>query len=129
MTPDDLWLHAQQLPEATEAERRSKISRSYYALFSYACEFNRSLPSEGGLFRKEAGCHSQLSQKLTNPTVADGDLQFQSRSLGTNQKLAHELRIKADYYLDEPVTTADVRKCLAWVRKGMAIPIPNQKAA
>ena len=129
MTADDLWKHAQQLPETTEVERRTKISRSYYALFSYACEFSSALPSEGNLFRKDTGCHSQLSQKLTNPTVADGNLQYQSRVLGTNQKMAHELRVKADYHLDQPVTATDLYKCLTWVSKGMAIPLPVQKAA
>lgn len=129
MTPLELWTHAQQLPETTEADRRTKISRSYYALFSYACEFNNALPSEGNLFRKDAGCHSQLSQKLTNPTVADGDLQYRSRVLGTQQKITHELRVKADYNLDETVTHAEMRKCNAWVAKGMAIDLPEQKAA
>lgn len=125
----EMWQHAQELPEATEVQRRSKISRSYYALFSYACEFNSGLESKGNLFKKDTGSHSQLSQMLTNPTVADNDLQYHSRILGTNQKMAHELRVKADYRLDEPVTVTDLRKCLTWVAKGMAVPLPNQKAA
>jgi hypothetical protein len=129
MTPEELWKHAQVLPEGTEAEKRTKISRSYYALFSYACEFNDALISKGNLFRKDTGCHSQLSQKLTNPTVPDSDLQYRSRVLGTQQKLAHELRIKADYTLDEQVTMTDVKKCMAWVTKGMAVALPEQKAA
>ncbi|MCC6071476.1 hypothetical protein ACFSQU_18205 [Massilia sp. GCM10020059] len=130
MTPDELWRHAQQLPESTEAERRTKISRSYYALFSYACEFNDALSSEGNLLRKGTGCHNQLTQKLTNPTVTDSTLQYQSRILGTQQQIAHALRIKADYDLAVPITIAEVKKCMAWVTKGMAVPSPAaQKAA
>lgn len=129
MTPAELWAHAQTLPSSTEAERRAKISRSYYALYSHACDFNDSLDSKGILFKKDSGTHNRLSQALTNPTVKDDELQKHSRSLGTMQKLAHELRIKADYNLLADVTQADVQKCSRYVGAAMAIPVQVKKAA
>lgn len=129
VTPDQIWAHAQNLPQTSEEELRAKISRSYYALYSHACMFNDQLESEGNVFKRASGSHSQLSQKLTNPTVKDPVLQVSSRDLGTKQKLAHELRVKADYELDVPVNQKDLMQCLGYVRRGMAIPVPKKAAA
>jgi hypothetical protein len=121
ITACELWTHAASLKQGTEAEIRTKISRAYYALFSHACEFNSQLPSEGNLLRNDVGAHHQLGQKLTNPTVDDPGMQARSRELGTKQKMAHELRVRADYELDAPVGQADLLKCLRYVRQGMEI--------
>jgi hypothetical protein len=120
---------AQALPETTEAEKRTKISRLYYALYTYACEFHDSLGSDGILLKGNVGAHKQLSQKLTNPTVTHPELQTASRSMGTKQQLAHELRVKADYHLDEDVVDKDLRDVKRYVRDGMAIPLIKQAAA
>jgi len=127
VTPRQMWEHAKALPQNTETEMRAKISRLYYALFSHACEFNSQLPSEGQLLKKDAGSHHQLFQKLTNPTVAENALQTKSRELGTKQKLAHELRVKADYELDEEVNKADVAKCVRYVDFGMEISVADSE--
>lgn len=121
VTAGDLYQHAQNLPERTEEEIRTKISRLYYALFSHACDFNDQLPSEGNLLKREAGSHLQLTQKLTNPTVKDDTLQAKSRELGTKQQLAHELRVKADYHLELEVGKSDLLKCARYVTIGMGI--------
>jgi hypothetical protein len=49
--------------------------------------------------------------------------------MGTFQRLAHELRVKADYDLYGVVTSEDVRKCMGFVNKGLAIPMPVKNAA
>lgn len=128
VSPMELWEDAEKLPQATEPQRRSKISRCYYALYSYACEFNRALPSEGNVFKGGSGMHKQLIQKLTNPTVEDEQLRAYSRQVGTQQMMAYDLRLKADYRLDEQVTEADVKKCVSFVRRGLEIPLPNVAA-
>lgn len=120
---------AQALPESTEVEKRAKISRLYYALYTYACEFHDALGYEGNLLRGDVGMHSQLSQMLTNPTIPSDELQSASRSMGTKQKLAHELRVKADYHLDEDVVDKDLRDVKRYVRDGMAIPLRNRAVA
>ena len=125
----ELFGAAQALPEADEAEKRTKISRLYYALYSYACEFHDSLGSDGVLLRGNVGMHKQLSQMLTNPTVNISELQKASRSMGTMQQLAHELRVKADYHLDEDVSDKDLRDIKRYVRSGMAIPLRTKAAA
>lgn len=129
ITPTDLWEHAQTLPETTESERRAKISRCYYALYSHACQFNEHLPSEGLVFKSGSGMHRQLIQKLTNPTVSDPTLTQLSRRIGTQQMLAYGLRLKADYDLEEPVSVADVKKCVGFVKVGIVIPLPRKAAA
>lgn len=128
-SPLELWSDAQTLPETTEAQRRTKISRCYYALYSHACEFSQALPSEGLLYKSGSGMHKQLIQKLTNPTVMNRDLIALSRKIGTQQMLAYDLRLKADYRLNEDVTPADVRKCVSFVRQGMQVPLPTSAAA
>jgi hypothetical protein len=130
VTPLEILEHAKSLPQNSEADIRAKISRLYYALYSHACDFNSQLPSEGNLLKKEAGNHHQLAQKLTNPTVSDTNLQAKSRDLGTKQKLAHELRVKADYDLNCTVNKEDLDKCLGYVTRGMAIsPTPPKGGA
>jgi hypothetical protein len=121
VTPFQIFEHAKSLSQDSEAEIRAKISRLYYALFSHACDFNSQLPSEGNLLKKDAGNHHQLAQKLTNPTVSDANLQAKSRDLGTKQKLAHELRVKADYELGSTVDKNDLVRCLGYVTRGMEI--------
>lgn len=124
-TPQEIWQHAQTLPDKSESEIRTKISRAYYALYSHAYEFHDSLPECGHLLKDDVGVHKQLQQKLTNPsTKCAATVQSASRSLGTWQSLVHELRIKADYHLDEHVDKKDLAKCLQFVQKGMALPIP-----
>jgi hypothetical protein len=124
VTPLEMWANAQALPATNEAEYRTKISRSYYALYSHACQFNEALPAKGELTKFGSGMHGQLSQKLTNPNVADENLKFLSRSLGTKQGLAHELRVLADYQLNKPVTIKELSKCMRFVQDGMNIPLP-----
>lgn len=126
VTPLEMWVNAQALPATNEAEYRTKISRSYYALYSHACQFNDALPQKGELLKFGSGMHGQLNQKLTNPKVTDPELQFLSRNLGTKQKLAHELRVLADYELTEAVTIKELSKCLRYVKEGMDIPLPLQ---
>lgn len=123
VNPTEIWEHAQKLPEATEADIRAKISRSYYALYSHACLFTKGLATQGQETTFGSGMHRKLIQRLTNPTVADPKQCEASRQIGTKQMLAYDYRLKADYYLDEPVTTADLKKCLSYVRSGLAIPI------
>jgi hypothetical protein len=123
VTPAELWAHAQSLPQKTEAEIRTKISRLYYALYSHAFEFNTQLPSQGILLRRDGGSHSQLAQKLTNPTVDNEALKAVSCMLGTMQKLAHELRVKADYQLSTQISANDLAKCERFVTRGMEVDI------
>ena len=123
VNPAELWAHAQLLPEATEADRRAKISRSYYALYSHASLFTQSLATQGLETSFGSGMHRKMMERLTNPSVKDDEKCNASRQIGTKQMLAYDFRLKADYYLDEPVTVADVRKCLAYVRGGLAIPL------
>jgi len=129
ITPMDLWQYAQSLPETTESERRAKISRCYYALYSHACQFNEHLPSEGLVFKSGSGMHKQLIQKLTNPTVSDPTLTALSRRVGTQQMLAYDLRLKADYHLEKTVSVSDVKKCVAFVKIAIMIPLPEKAAA
>ena len=121
VTPADLHAHAELLQSNSEPEIRTKISRLYYALYSHSCNFYSSLPSQGNLLKNGTGSHDKLSQLLTNPTVQDKDLESKSRNLGTKQKLAHELRIKADYYWDKQVDNIDLVKCSRYVSEGMKI--------
>lgn len=128
-TPNEIWSDAQKLPEATEVQRRAKISRCYYALYSRACEFSGELITEGNLLRAGSGMHSKLTQKLTNPTIKDPEISALSRQMGTQQMMAYDLRLKADYYLDDEVTVSDVRKCVGFVRRGIEIPLPSELVA
>jgi hypothetical protein len=125
--PSEIYTNAQALPQKSESEIRTKISRLYYALFSHACEFDASLPDQGVLLNKESGVHSRLSQRLTNPTVKSAALQDASRTIGSFQRLAHEIRVKADYHLNDNVTTADLAKCTRFVEKGMSVNITEVK--
>jgi len=128
-TAETIWAHASALPADTEEQRRTKISRCYYALYTHACNFNDMLATKGQLLQRDSGTHRQLTQKLTNPTVTSAELINYSRQLGTKQMLAHELRVKADYNLSESVTQTDVIKCVGYVRSGLQIPLPNKAAA
>lgn len=121
VSPHEIWEHALSLPSSTESEKRAKISRAYYALYSHALAFHNNLPSAGNELRGDVGLHKRLNQKLTNPTVADEAAKSLSRQLGTKQGLAHEIRVKADYKLDEHVSDSDVTKCLSYVRKGLEL--------
>lgn len=120
-TPTDILENAEQLPETSESEIRTKISRLYYALFSHACEFEKKLPSQGSLLKRDSGAHAKLSQRLTNPSVKSDQIEGISRQLGTQQMMAHDLRVKADYRLDEKVDKSDLLKCKGYVKRGMAI--------
>jgi hypothetical protein len=129
VTPNDLWIHAKSLPEVTEAEKRVKISRCYYALYSHAFQFSERLSTEGLVLKNGSGMHKQLIQKLTNPTVNDPMLVKLSRQVGTQQMLAYDLRLKADYSLGYTVTASDVKKCVSFVNTGILIPLPERAAA
>jgi hypothetical protein len=122
-TAQEIWAHAQSLPHVSQVEIRTKISRAYYALYTHALEFHNSLASKGNALTDKAGYHKLLSQWLTNPTVTDNSLADSSRELGTKQMLAHEIRIRADYELDTPISTHDLFKCIRYVSTGLAIPI------
>ena len=125
-TPHEIWTHAQSLPAASESEIRTKISRAYYALYSHAFEFHDALPTCGGLLKGDVGVHKQLQMKLTNPAqTCSQSEQSASRTLGTMQLLAHDLRLKADYRLGEHVNRTDLQKCLGYVSTGMAISLPS----
>lgn len=130
VTPFELWEHARSLPAKTQAEIRTKVSRAYYALYSHACVFNDGLPATGNLYKKEAGSHSQLTQKLTNPNLKNyPSLEAKSRNLGTKQKLAHEIRVKADYDLADPITQIELAKCLRYVEAGLQIKVEDDSDA
>lgn len=128
-TPQETLHAALQLPERTEVEKRTKISRLYYALYSHACNFHDALGHSGLLLKRDVGSHKQLTQKLTNPTTPDQALQDASRQLGTKQQLAHDLRLKADYDLHLDVLSVDLAKCKRYVQDGMAIPVAAKAAA
>lgn len=128
-TPQEILSNAISMPDTTEVEIRAKISRLYYALYSHACEFHDSLDSQGAQLKKEVGAHKRLSQQLTNPTVKDSSLETASRQIGTMQQLAHEIRIKADYGLDQTVAAADLTKCKGYVERALKIPLPKLAAA
>jgi mannitol-1-phosphate/altronate dehydrogenase len=122
VTPSDLWAHAQNLQQSSEAEVRTKISRLYYALYSHALAFEVQLPSKGKLSSgSPGGYHKQLADRLENPTVSDTALYVSSRALGLQQKLAHKLRVRADYKLTEPVGSTELARCLQYVKAGMRI--------
>ena len=128
-TPQETLATAIAMPQSSEVEIRAKISRLYYALYSHACEFHDSLCTQGVQLKKEVGAHKRLSQQLTNPTVTNGDLQTLSRQIGTKQQLAHEIRVKADYNNDQNINSADLAKCVRYVKDGLAIPLPKRAAA
>lgn len=120
-TKEALWAYAEALPTACEESRRTKISRTYYALYHHALDFHLSLPeNERGLAAGDArGVHQVLLSRLANPQTKDLGVQTKSRKIGTYLRLARELREDADYHNDKNVSDNDVRRCLKWVSQGL----------
>jgi uncharacterized protein (UPF0332 family) len=120
-TVTDLWIHAQQLPQATEECSRAKISRAYYALYHHALQFHDDLDSEGLLPAKPGGQHRKLTHQLVNPTSKNSELCFKSRQIGTYLGLAREKRVNADYHPEKNLGKTEVAECLRYVRTGLAV--------
>lgn len=92
MNPRDFQLVAQKLSGgATAAERRTAISRAYYAVFNTAAEILRDLGFPVG---KGAAAHGEVHRCLANS--GDRAVEMVATELGD----LHSTRNHADYQLD-----------------------------
>lgn len=95
--------HAQE-----EVDYRSAISRAYYAAYHRCVDFHSRLPYGGKEPRGgNGGAHERLIHRLTNPTIADGDIFARSVELGHKLRTLKMRRHIADYQLSKTVRPKD----------------------
>ncbi len=91
-----------------ESDRRSCISRAYYAAYHCASNFHSNLKSPG-ISKDNCGEHWNLIHMLQHPTVDKEDPEY-SKSLEVQfylKKMLYNRRL-ADYDLDQHVTERNV---------------------
>ncbi|WP_144265728.1 hypothetical protein [Pandoraea sp. SD6-2] len=95
-----------------EATRRAVASRAYYAGYHAAKQFHESLATPG--FVKETkGRHQQLLSQLAFPGISENNKKHNiSIALGKMLRPAYELRVTADYFLNDEVSDVDVAQAL-----------------
>jgi len=115
VSPSDLLSLAKDLnARATkEVEFRNVVGRAYYAAYHKARAFHDTLPVAGRTPSKPTGVHEELAFRLSWPKVPETDPRFiQSRDLGKALRWLHSKRVKADYFLDDPVSPDEARDVL-----------------
>ena len=125
--PEDFILIAETLAaERSEAVLRSSVRRAYYGAFHEAAGFHASLETPGRLGEKPAGVHEYLVQRLTNPGIpGDDPRHIRSRQIGTMTRQLRDLRVKADYRIEQDIGRAIVANALAQAKK--IITLVNQR--
>lgn len=105
ITDLDLLRVAQPLSASTdEADRRSGISRAYYAAFHRAQAWHASLPMPGSNRGPDGGEHQQLINKLRNPDASlKPEVAKMSRTLGAKLEAYRNRRVTADYKLTSSI--------------------------
>lgn len=121
--PEDFISVAEALAtNQTEAAMRSSVSRAYYGAFHGANGFHASLGTPGRLGEKPAGVHEDLVQRLINPGISGDDPRHtRSRQIGAMTRQLRDLRVKADYRIEQDVDQAIVANALAQARKIIAL--------
>ena len=94
------------LPHPTEISYRCAISRSYYGAYHSALNFADSISTP--LVSATGGpTHRKLSLYFEDSFHSDKSLRLRFRKLGYCLKQLHDLRCKADYNLNDAITSAD----------------------
>jgi len=109
--PEDVLVHAQYLyahKEKTEILMRNVVRSAYYALYHKL--LNLELP-ELDDDEKKCGLHVQLIKKLKKSMIEEYS------TLGTALADLKFTRVKADYYLKNPLTKREAYKSLRTVEK------------
>ena len=83
--------------DGPEVERRVAVSRTYYAAF-HRC---RPIAQRQGTFADAAGSHAEVIEALTRSRKR------KLQSIGYMLKLCRELRVKADYRIEDDLTIQD----------------------
>lgn len=101
---------------------RSSVSRAYYGAYHGATGFHASLEIPGCVGEKPAGVHEDLVQRLINPGISSDDPRHtRSRQIGTMTRQLRDLRVKADYRIEQNVDQAIVANALAQAKKIIAL--------
>jgi hypothetical protein len=113
MNPRDFYILAIQLSNGlTAAERRSAVSRSYYATFNTAAELLRQM---GFPIGKGAAAHGEVQHCLAN--AGEPILSEVAASLGS----LHTVRNQADYQLDRGDVKRPANAQAAALKAGLLI--------
>ena len=83
--------------DGPEVERRVAVSRTYYAVF-HRC---RPIAQRQGVFADAGGSHAEVIEALTRSRTR------KLQSIGYMLKLCRELRVKADYRIEDDLTIQD----------------------
>ena len=103
-------LHGQEVLD--EAVHRTVIGKAYYAAYHDSVCWHMALSSPGSLtVNGSNGIHSQLFQRLSNPT--ESTVRVASKKRGYALRALHEKRVSADYKLDETVSQSNASQALA----------------
>lgn len=89
-----------------EISYRCAISRSYYGVYHAALDFADTV-SVPPLSCVGGSSHRKLSSYFEGSFHEDKDLRLKYRKLGYCLKQLHDMRCRADYELDGPITRAD----------------------
>lgn len=108
-----------ECPTTCECSMRTSISRNYYAAYHEAKRYHDSLPLPGMLPSKAGGIHAELANRLTFPApeIKDESIRRQSQDMGRFLKVLHQLRIRADYEIDEDITIDVVQQAQSMARR------------
>jgi len=94
--------------ECVEIDCRNAISRAYYSAYHYALLFaTRELGED--VENLTGGTHKKLCDLLSTYICNNKEAQREIWLIATKLRLLHTARVRADYHIDETVTSKDAR--------------------
>ena len=106
---------------STEAAYRACISRAYYAAYHDCKCWHYALSVMGALPLQNGGVHAELIGRLQNPLVRDAEQAKNSRRRAYMLKAMKDVRTRADYQLEDEITTAETAQLLVNAKAVIAI--------
>lgn len=95
--------------QKSEPGWRTAASRAYYASYHRCLEWELSLPAQGDPMKRQ-GVHAQLISRLLNPSSSCSlRTAARSRRIGEHLARQRDLRTKADYNVDKPLSLMAVQ--------------------